>query len=317
MSSDLILRPHPTWPGPAGPLVLAILDGVGVGRGDAADAVALARTPTLDRLLGARRFLALARARHRGRPAQSDDDMGNSEVGHNALGAGVVHAQGALLVGRALASGAMFDRRGLAAVHRALRAPRRHLHLLGLLSDGNVHSHQDHLEALLRGGRTRRAPALRPRPPRRPRRRADLGARPTSSASRRCWPSCAAPASTPASPRAAGGSMVTTMDRYEADWRIVERGWRAHVHGDARRFPARPPRSPPMRAEAPGIIDQDLPPFVIADDHGPVRADRRRRRGDAVQLPRRSRDRDRPRLRRRFAHRLRSRPLARRAATPA
>jgi 2,3-bisphosphoglycerate-independent phosphoglycerate mutase len=64
--------------------------------------------------------------------------------------------------------------------------------------------------------------------------------------------------------------MITTMDRYEADWRIVERGWRAHVLGDGRRFASAAAAVATLRDEHPGIIDQDLPPFVIADDRGPV-----------------------------------------------
>src|SRR5258706_12749962 len=92
---------------PRGPVVLVVMDGVGRGAGDEADAVAIARTPTLDRLWvpGVRAELC-AHGKAVGLP--SDDDMGNSEVGHNALGAGKVYAQGALLVGRALASGALF-----------------------------------------------------------------------------------------------------------------------------------------------------------------------------------------------------------------
>ena len=148
MSTDLILRRHPSWAGPKGPVVLAILDGVGLGKGDAADAVKLARTPVLDELLVPGRFVAL-RAHGTAVGLPSDDDMGNSEVGHNALGAGVVHAQGALLVGRAIASGALYA----GATWQALIERGRKggaLHFLGLLSDGNVHSHQDHLEAMLR-----------------------------------------------------------------------------------------------------------------------------------------------------------------------
>ena len=88
------------------PLVLVVMDGVGIGRGDEGDAVALARTPILDDAPGPRRPLPHpARPRHRGRPAPDDGDMGNSEVGHNALGAGRVFDQGAKLVNRAIASG--------------------------------------------------------------------------------------------------------------------------------------------------------------------------------------------------------------------
>ncbi len=268
MSTDLILRRHPSWAGPKGPVVLAILDGVGLGKGDAADAVKLARTPVLDELLVPGRFVAL-RAHGTAVGLPSDDDMGNSEVGHNALGAGVVHAQGALLVGRAIASGAMFD----GATWRALidRSLSRGgaLHFIGLLSDGNVHSHQDHLEAMLRRAAAAGVKRLyvhvlldgRDVAPTSAltyvdRLEAALGALRAGGVDARI--------------ASGGGRMITTMDRYEADWRIVERGWRAHVLGDGRRFASAAAAVATLRDEHPGIIDQDLPPFVIADDRGPV-----------------------------------------------
>src|SRR5919201_1684234 len=98
----LELKPHDRSTGPRGPLLLVVLDGVGVGKGDEADAVKLAATPTLDELWvpGAR---ATLRAHGTAVGLPSDADMGNSEVGHNALGSGRVYDQGAKLVARALA----------------------------------------------------------------------------------------------------------------------------------------------------------------------------------------------------------------------
>ena len=268
MSTDLILRRHPSWAGPKGPVVLAILDGVGLGKGDAADAVKLARTPVLDELLVPGRFVAL-RAHGTAVGLPSDDDMGNSEVGHNALGAGVVHAQGALLVGRALSSGALFAGATWQAVIERCVRHRRALHLIGLLSDGNVHSHQDHLEAMLRQAAAAGVKRLyvhvlldgRDVAPTSAltyvdRLEAVLGALRAGGVDARI--------------ASGGGRMITTMDRYEADWRIVERGWRAHVLGDGRRFASAAAAVATLRDEHPGIIDQDLPPFVIADDRGPV-----------------------------------------------
>ena len=93
-----MLRPHARQAAPKGPVVLVVMDGIGRGAGDEADAVAIAATPTLDRLWvpGVRAEL---RAHGKAVGLPSDDDMGNSEVGHNALGAGKVYAQGAMLVG--------------------------------------------------------------------------------------------------------------------------------------------------------------------------------------------------------------------------
>ena len=137
------LRRHPKFPGAKGPVVLVVMDGVGRGAGDEADAVSIAATPTLDRLWvpGVRAEL---RAHGKAVGLPSDDDMGNSEVGHNALGAGKIYAQGALLVGRALTSGALFEgETWKQVVERGAKGGA--VHFIGLLSDGNVHSHLDHL----------------------------------------------------------------------------------------------------------------------------------------------------------------------------
>src|SRR3954468_22927203 len=103
-----LLRPHSRQAAPRGPVVLVVMDGVGRGAGDEADAVGIAAPPTLDRLWvpGVRAEL---RAHGKAVGLPSDDDMGNSEVGHNALGAGKIYAQGARLVGRAIRSGALFE----------------------------------------------------------------------------------------------------------------------------------------------------------------------------------------------------------------
>jgi 2,3-bisphosphoglycerate-independent phosphoglycerate mutase len=257
---DWTLRKHPRFSGPKGPVVLAILDGVGIGKKDEADAVAVAKTPTLDRLWvpGVR---AALRAHGTAVGLPGDDDMGNSEVGHNALGAGRVHAQGALLVNRAISSGALFD--GAAwkqVVERGLRGGA--VHFLGLLSDGNVHSHIDHLDAMLRNAARAGVQKLyvhvlldgRDVPPTSALTYVDrlervLGELRSAGKDARIV--------------SGGGRMYVTMDRYEADWRIVERGWHAHVLADARPFPSTRAAVEAFRAEQPGIIDQNLAPFVV------------------------------------------------------
>src|SRR3990170_3646699 len=143
------------YPGPEGPLVLVIMDGVGIGKYAEGDAVRSALTPTLDALKKKALYTELkAHGRAVGLP--SDEDMGNSEVGHNAIGCGRVFAQGAKLVNQAIESGRLF--RG--EVWRRLidNCLTRHstLHLIGLFSDGNVHSHTDHLKALLRQAKAER-----------------------------------------------------------------------------------------------------------------------------------------------------------------
>ncbi|MEK7705030.1 MAG: 2,3-bisphosphoglycerate-independent phosphoglycerate mutase [Myxococcota bacterium] len=261
-----------------GPVVIAIMDGVGLGRRDEGDAVFRARTPNLDRY--ACEALAMQLAAHGlavGMP--SDDDMGNSEVGHNALGAGRVFAQGAKLVAQALDSGRLYDGDVWRALVARCQKKESALHFVGLLSDGNVHSHIDHLLAMIRradsegvrrvyvhallDGRdvpktsallyVERLEALLTDIGRNPDRRYRIAS--------------------------GGGRMITTMDRYEADWRIVERGWNAHVHGAARAFASTREAIETFRRETQGINDQDLPPFTITENGVPVG---RLRDGDAV-----------------------------------
>ena len=130
------------------PIVLVIMDGVGKGDGGSGDAVAVAKTPTLDNLLATCPHTWLkAHGTAVGLP--TDDDMGNSEVGHNALGCGQVYSQGAKLVGESIENGTLFQSetwKNLVANAKNGKA----MHFLGLLSDGNVHSNIHHLIAMLR-----------------------------------------------------------------------------------------------------------------------------------------------------------------------
>jgi 2,3-bisphosphoglycerate-independent phosphoglycerate mutase len=262
-----VLRPHPRQPAPKGPVVLVVMDGVGRGAGDEADAVSIASTPTLDRLWvpGVRAEL---RAHGKAVGLPSNDDMGNSEVGHNALGAGKVYAQGAVLIGRAIESGALF--RGQVwqgVVARGARGGA--VHFLGLLSDGNVHSHVSHLEALLAAAASAGCKRLyvhalldgRDVPPtsaleyvaRIERYLSHLRDNSRSSGS----------GGIDARIVSGGGRMQITMDRYEADWAMVERGWHTHVLASAPAFPSATAAIERFRAERPDIIDQDLPPFIV------------------------------------------------------
>jgi len=130
-------------------VVVCVMDGVGIGRGDESDAVHLARTPHLDHLAATCPSTSLvAHGPAVGMP--SDDDMGNSEVGHNALGAGRIFDQGAKLVAKAIADGSIFDGAVWQMIMERARGGAGPVHFLGLLSDGNVHSHIDHLFAMLR-----------------------------------------------------------------------------------------------------------------------------------------------------------------------
>ncbi len=267
MQSDRRLDPHPTRKAPKGPLVVAVMDGIGLGKGDFTDAVARAMTPTLDWLRSLPSATSvLAHGLAVGLP--SDGDMGNSEVGHNALGAGRIVDQGAKLVNSALASGQLFKgavwTQAIATVMRSGEP----LHLLGLLSDGNVHSHIDHLLLLLRRAATAGVRSLRVH--------VLLDGRDVPGRSALGYIQTLEEvlgelraSGVDARIASGGGRMHITMDRYESEWAMVARGWALHVHGDGRRFANAALAVETYYAET-GGGDQFLPGFVIADDEGPV-----------------------------------------------
>ena len=257
------LEKNPRFSPRRGPVVLAILDGVGFGKYADGDAVKLANTPVLDELMKNNPCTKLkAHGTAVGMP--SDADMGNSEVGHNAIGSGRVFSQGAKLVGEAVSSGKLFE----GAVWKKLIAnvleKNSALHLIGLVSDGNVHSHIDHLYAMLdaasaAGVKTVRVHAL-------------LDGRdvPETSALEYIKPLEEKLAALSVNGKdyaiaSGGGRMVITMDRYGANWDMVRRGWEVHVHGKGEMFNSASEAIESLRKST-GAIDQDLGAFVISKD---------------------------------------------------
>jgi 2,3-bisphosphoglycerate-independent phosphoglycerate mutase len=256
------------FPGVAGPVVTIVLDGYGIGRSEVGNAIAAARKPTLDRLFAQYPNVRLcAHGTAVGMP--SDEDMGNSEVGHNAIGAGQVYAQGAALVADAIAAGSIWAGPAWQEIVAAAKAGRGVLHCLGLFSDGNVHSHIDHLKALVarakaEGVRSVRIHVL-------------LDGRdvPETSALDYVEPFEAFLAGLNDSQfdariASGGGRQNITMDRYEANWAMVDKGWRVHVLGEGAQFPDCATAVRTLREMHPGTIDQDLPPFVIAEAGQPI-----------------------------------------------
>lgn len=265
------LEKHPSFPAVEGPVLVVVMDGVGIGRRDEGDAVWVARTPNLDAfptLEGAVTTQLAAHGTAVGLP--SDDDMGNSEVGHNALGAGCVHDQGAKRVQLAIESGEIFDGQVWKDAVARVKESGEPLHFIGLLSDGNVHSHQDHLHAMLgraaeEGVAEARVHALLDG--------RDVGER---SALEYVKPLEALLEELSTDGRdyrvaSGGGRMTTTMDRYEADWSMVERGWKAHVHGEAERtFGSLSEAVQTLYDEDPKATDQFLPAFVLTEGDAPI-----------------------------------------------
>ena len=248
------------------PIVLVIMDGVGKGDGGSGDAVAVAKTPTLDNLI-ATCPCTYIKAHGTAVGLPSDEDMGNSEVGHNALGCGQVYSQGAKLVGESIENGTLYQ----SATWQDLISNAKNgkaLHFLGLLSDGNVHSNISHLIALLKQAKAegvkkaychilldgRDVPATSA---------LEYVGQLESVLDELNTDGCDYAIAS------GGGRMQVTMDRYEANWAMVELGWKTHVQGQGRLFASAKEAIETYRAET-GVIDQDLPAFVIARDGEPV-----------------------------------------------
>jgi len=253
-----------------GPVVVCVMDGVGRGRQDESDAVWLARTPTLDWLAEATPSGELvAHGKAVGMP--SDSDMGNSEVGHNALGAGRVFDQGAKLVAEAIANGSLFEGEQAGVwqeVGERVRERGATLHFLGLLSDGNVHSHIDHLFALLRRCDAEQIERVRIHVLLDGRDVPETSALDYVDALEELLETISGKPRRDYRIASGGGRMATTMDRYEADWAMVERGWQTHVQGEGRGFATCRAAIETFRQESLGIGDQMLPQFVIVEGDG-------------------------------------------------
>lgn len=258
---SLSLTKHPSFTGRKGPVVILVADGVGVAPAAASNAVSQANTPTLDWLADQALYTTLlAHGTAVGLP--SDDDMGNSEVGHNALGAGRIFAQGAKLVNQALASGAAFETQ---VWKQAIKHGKQHtLHLLGLHSDGNIHAHTKHLYQLMtkaaeQGVRDCCLHILLDG--------RDVGARSALSyieQTERRITEINFKYSANFRIASGGGRMHITMDRYQADWSMVQRGYECHTHGVGPQFASATEAVTALYASS-GKDDQYLPAFVIAD----------------------------------------------------
>lgn len=251
----------------AKPVLLVVMDGVGFSKTGLGDAVSEANTPTLDWLLANCPHTRLkAHGDAVGLP--SDEDMGNSEVGHNALGCGQIYSQGAKLVNESIESGKMYESAAWKELVDNCVSKNSTMHFIGLLSDGNVHSNISHPFSMLR------------------RAKADgvKKARVHVLLDGRDVPATSAPIYIEQLEKvlaelnddnfngkiaSGGGRMKITMDRYQADWAMVERGWNTHVKGEGRQFASALEAVETLRNET-GAIDQDLPAFVIAENGEPI-----------------------------------------------
>ena len=243
------------------PVVLVVMDGVGINNSEYGNAVNAAYKPTLDELwANCPNTEISAHGLAVGLP--SNEDMGNSEVGHNALGCGQIYSQGAKLVNENIESGEIFETETWSGLVK--NCANGKMHFLGLLSDGNVHSHINHLKALMKRAKEDGVKEVRLH--------ILLDGRDVPETSALIYVedienymaelnddnfhACIA---------SGGGRMSITMDRYEANWAMVEKGWHVHVLGEGREFASATEAIETYRAET-GVVDQDLPGFVITKD---------------------------------------------------
>lgn len=247
------------------PLVLVVMDGVGLSSSTRGNAVTNAYTPNLDALMANCPWTAIkAHGVAVGLP--SDADMGNSEVGHNALGCGQIYSQGAKLVNESIESGRIFESDTWKELVE--NAKDHTFHFIGLLSDGNVHSHINHLKAMLT--------QLKKEGTKKVRLHVLMDGRDVPETSGLTYikdiedhMAALNDADFDARIASGGGRMYITMDRYEANWAMVERGWKTHVLGEGRQFTSATEAIETYRNEL-GCSDQDLPEFVIVENGSPV-----------------------------------------------
>ena len=246
-----------------GPLIHVVLDGWGVGAADETNAVNRANLPVISRLIRGCPYTQLwTHGKYVGLP--NEKDMGGSEVGHMTMGAGMVMEQGPTLIQDLLQSGEFFENPVLSRIIQNCVERDTPLHLLGLLSNGNIHSHVDHTEAIIRHA--------------------------FQSGIRRCYLHALLDGRDAGVQSAldftepfeklfselkgqrpgidyafasGGGREVITMDR-DNNWEKIETGWQIHVQGQSEnQFPSIRDAIEHFRKQNPEIIDQDIPGFVI------------------------------------------------------
>lgn len=279
---DYTLKKLPNFSGRKGPLVFIIMDGIGIGKRDKGDAVWAAEPKNLWNYMQwcqERKLYAEIKAHGPAVGLPSEDDMGNSEVGHNAMGAGQIYSQGAKRVNEAILNGEIFKTPawneivvGTAKVHKTL-------HFIGLLSDGNVHSHIQQLFKLMEGAvnsgikRMRIHPLLDGRDV-----SPDSGLSYLQQLEDHIISLKKKDPELDIAIASGGGRMHVTMDRYYSDWNIVKRGWYAHVLGEVLKeeitneypgyFKSAKEAVECARRVYPTKLDQFNPTFVIVDEDG-------------------------------------------------
>ncbi len=251
------------------PLLLVILDGWGLRKEREANAIAIAGTPHMDALM--REFPWTALETSGLSVGLPEGQMGNSEVGHTNLGAGRIVYQDFVRINRAIEDGSFFRNEALLSACRKAKGGSGALHFLGLLSDGGVHSHVEHLHACLEMARREGVPRAfvhafldgRDTPP-----KSGLGY--LADFERRIG-------------EKGYGEVATVAGRYYAmdrdkRWDRVELAWAAMVRAEGHR--AASGRAAAEEAYARGETDEFVKPTAVVSGSGEPRA--RVRDGDAI-----------------------------------
>ena len=270
-----------SFTGRTGPLLLIVMDGIGLGKDDDGNAVYLAKPKTLNELTkdcSAKKLYCALKAHGPAVGLLSEKDMGNSEVGHNALGSGQIIDQGAKLVDASIKTKKIFQTEVWEKLTKKVIVNKGTVHLIGLLSDGNVHSNITQLFGLIEGFAATSIHRLRVHI------LTDGRDVPAHSALDFVRPleiklqeinTKYSSLNYDYRIASGGGRMQVTMDRYESDWTIVQRGWNAHVRGIVEKdelvngykgyYHSAEEAITHARKCFPEKNDQTLPPFVIVD----------------------------------------------------
>ncbi|MDR0591491.1 MAG: 2,3-bisphosphoglycerate-independent phosphoglycerate mutase [Candidatus Nomurabacteria bacterium] len=251
-----------------GPVVLAILDGVGLSSHIVGNAVRQAYTPNLDLLMGRYPLWQLkASGEAVGVP---EGQAGNSEIGHYTMGSGQVVKQNELLVDEAVKTGKIFDGQTWKDAVQGVLKNESKMHFVGIFSDGRVHSNMYHMLAMIQRASEQDVKKARVHilldgrdvPPTSALKYVDILEEELAAYDAKGFDYKIA---------SGGGRTYVTADRYGSDWPMVERGWQAHVLGTARPFTSARAAIETFRQEQPSIQDQYLPPFtIVGDDGAPV-----------------------------------------------
>lgn len=248
-----------------GPVVLVVMDGVGLSPKRSGNAVRQAHTEFLDSVM--LKYLNIPLAASGEAVGIMPGQMGNSEVGHNALGSGQIIKQGVAQIEEAFATGDIWTSKAWRGAMKFLQDNAKvhpTLHFAGIFSDGGVHSDIKHLEKMIQRAYDEGVRKIRIHCVFDGR---DVAPQSEPKYIERIENFCKKFKDADFRIASGAGRMVATADRYESDWGMVKRGWDMMVHGKApRQFKHASEAIRTLRQENPGLQDQYLPPFVTVED---------------------------------------------------